>query len=482
MTARARTDPRRPERPIRFGTSGWRGTLGDEVTDERVRAFVLGAAAWLKRRGAGARVLVGFDGRFASERLADLAARTLQARGLDAVVASGVTPTPALARAVPRRRAAGGLMLTASHNPAHDHGIKLFGPRGEPIGPRAAAQIEAAAARALARTPRDAALRGRRVRSDLAGSYIRDLARACGEVLRSSPRLRVVYDAMHGAGAGVFDAALLSAGTRIEVLRGVPDPLFGGVTPDPVPEQLSVLARRIRAGRGLRLGLATDGDADRIASVDETGRVLTEGEQAALILDHLARTGRVRRGVAMTRAVGSLLDRVAACHGLRATRHPVGFKHLAGELQAGRAEVAIDESGGVAFAPFALDKDGMFAGALLAESVALRRIGLAAQLAALRKRHGASAVGRRALPATDALRSALERLRAAPPKRFGRSEVGRVDVSDGLWLGLDDGFVMWRASGTEPVVRLYADAPGGQALHARLVAAERWLRREARSA
>jgi phosphoglucomutase len=189
----------------------------------------------------------------------------------------------------------------------------------------------------------------------------------------------------------------------------------------------------------------------------------------------------VRRGVALTLAAGSLLDRVAAGHGLRATRHPIGFKYLAVELLAGRAELAIDESGGVAYAPFAFDKDGMFAGALLAESVALRRMGLGAQLAALRKRHGTGLAGRLALPTTDALRAALERLRAAPPDRFGARRIQRVDTRDGLRLELEDGFVMWRISGTEPRIRIYADAPGAQPLSSRLVAAERWLRRAARS-
>jgi phosphomannomutase len=477
LTARARRQPRPARRPIRFGTSGWRGTLGDEITDERVVAFVQAAAGWLARRRSGRRVLVAFDGRFASERLAELTARSLQARGLDVVLASGVTPTPALARAVPRRRAAGGLMLTASHNPAHDHGIKLFGPRGEPVSPRDAARIEQAAARALVRPLRDAARRGRCSRADLAASYARDLARASGEALRTAPRLRVVYDAMHGAGGGVFDAALRAAGTRVEVLRAEADPRFGGSAPDPTAEQLALLARRVRAGRGLRLGLATDGDADRVAAVDETGRVLAEGEQAALLLDHLARTGRVRRGVALTLAVGSLVERVAAAHALRAVRLPIGFKYLAAELLAGRADVAIDESGGVAFAPFAVDKDGMLAGALLAESVAVRRRGLGAQLAELREHHGAGLSGRRALPAAPELRDALERLCAAPPERFGAQPVAAVDARDGLRLELDDGFVMWRASGTEPLVRIYADAPGARPLRVRLAAAERWLRR-----
>lgn len=475
MTKGGVSDPR----PIRFGTSGWRGTLADEVTDERVRAFVSGAARWLGRRRESPRVVVAFDGRFASERLAEVVAHELQRRGLNVALGAQVTPTPALARAVVRRRAAGGLMLTASHNPAHDHGIKVYGPRGEPVDRAVATRIEEAAARALLRPPRDAPKRGRRLVADLSTGYVRDLVRATGEALRAAPRLFVVYDAMHGAGAGVLDAALRTLGVRVEVLRGTPDPTFGGCVPDPAPEQLRGLARRVRGGRGLRLGLATDGDADRIAAVDESGRVLSEEEVAALVVDHLVRTGRVRRGVAMTLAAGSLLERVAVSHGLRTTRHPIGFRFLAAELQAGRADVAVDESGGIAFAPFALDKDGMFAGLLLAESVALRRKGLGAQRQALRERHGATAAGRFALPVSAALREGVERLLEAPPERIEGKPVRDVDRRDGVRIELEDGFVMWRISGTEPRVRVYAEAPGSGRLRSRLRAAERILRRAA---
>ena len=467
------TDPR----PIRFGTSGWRGTLADEVTDERLRAFVAGAGRWLARRHESSRLLVAFDGRFASERLANVAAGELQRCGLSAVLAIGVTPTPALARTIVRRRPAGGLKLTASHNPAQDDGVKVFGARGEPVDAAASQRIEVAAERALLRPPRKAAVPGRRSSADFVSGYVRDLVRAGGEALRAAPRLSVTYDAMHGAGAGVLDAALRELGAKVELLRGSPDPLFGGAAPDPIPERLTGLVRRVRSGRGLRFGVATDGDADRIAAVDEAGRTLSEEEVAALVVDHLARTGRVRRGVVLTLASGSLVERVAASHGVRTTRLPIGFRFLASELTAGRAEVAVDESGGIAFAPFALDKDGMLAAMLLAESVALRREGLGAQRAALRKRHGSTVAGRSSFRASPSLQEGIDRLLAAPPERIEGKVVRDVDLRDGLRVELEDGFVMWRRSGTEPLIRVYAEAPGRGRLRSRLRAAERVLRR-----
>ena len=181
--------------------------------------------------------------------------------------------------------------------------------------------------------------------------------------------------------------------------------------------------------------------------------------------------------MALTLGAGSLLESVAREYGLRATRHPIGFKHLAGLLLAGRAELAVDESGGIAFSPFGFDKDGMFAGAMLAESVALRRMGLAEQLAELRSRHGTAVAGRTALPASHALRAGIERLREAPPARVDGQPVRSVDSRDGVRFELADGFVMWRASGTEPLVRIYAEASNPSRLRKRLATAERLLRR-----
>jgi phosphomannomutase len=463
--------------PIRFGTSGWRGILGDEITDERLKALVSGVARWLRGMRDAPRVLVGFDGRFASERLARVAASELQRSGVSVVLATRVTPTPALARSVVRRRAAGGLMLTASHNPAHDHGLKVFGPRGESVDSAVIAQVERAAARALVRPARSAAEPGKCVEADFVPGYVRDLVRAVGAPLKGARPVSVFYDAMHGAGAGVLDAALRSVGARVRLFREGADPTFGGGAPDPVPDRLRTLARAVRAGRGLRLGLATDGDADRVAAVDEAGGVLPEEDVAALVVDQLVRSGRLRGAVAMTLASGSLIERVAQSHGLETSRHPIGFRFLAADLESGRAALAVDESGGVAFAPFAKDKDGMLAAVVLAESVAVLGAGLGAQRQALRERHGSSAWGRRAVPSSEKLERAVAKLRESPPARVEGMAVRDVDVRDGVRVALDDGFLMWRVSGTEPCVRIYAEAAGKGRLRSRLRAAERILQR-----
>jgi phosphoglucomutase len=460
---------------LRFGTSGWRGVLGEEFTFAAVRALLDGIAGWLAAEAAGGEVLVARDTRFLGERLAATAAASLASRGLRPRLARGATPTPAVARALRRGRAYAALVFTASHNPPEYQGLKVLDRRGAGIDDRQAREIEARARAARGGSARSARPGGTARAVDLNGPYVRDLVAQLDRRALAGAGLCVVYDAMHGAGAGVFDAALERAGLRVRLLRGAPDPRFGGEPPDPAPERLRALAREVRALRGRRIGVATDGDADRFAAMDADGRLLDASEGLALLVDHLARTGRLRRGVALSIATGSLVERVALDHGLAVTRHRIGFKHLARALESGSADAAGEESGGFALAGFGRDKDGMLAGALLAELAAQRGASLRGRLAELRARHGPAVCGRVALARCDRVRGRLARLCQEPPERVAGGRVRSVSRLDGLHLGLDDGFLMLRASGTEPVVRVYAEAASRRALARRLLAGRRLL-------
>jgi phosphomannomutase len=439
--------------------------LAEDFTLPRLRVALHGVGRWLARQGGG-EVVVAHDTRLLGERMAELAARILTDHGLRPLLGSGPTPTPVAARAVLRRRAAGALVLTASHNPPEYHGLKVLGPNGACIDDATARRIEGWIARARSSEPRAVAPRP----VDLRGPYLRELLRRLDRERLGQSRVQVVYDAMHGAGAGVLDAALERLGARVRVLRGARNPAFGGSAPDPVPERLGLLSAEVRARRAARLGIATDGDADRFGAVDADGRPLSATEALALLVDHLARTGRVHRGVAISTATGTLVERVANSHGLEVRRHPIGFKHLSRALTAGEADVAGEESGGFAFAGFGRDKDGILAGCLLAELLAVARAPLHTRLAELVRQHGRSACGRTAFPANARAREALEALACAPPRRIDGAVVGEVSVGDGLRFGLDDGFLMLRLSGTEPVLRVYAEAPGPRLLRRRLAA------------
>jgi phosphomannomutase len=461
--------------PPRFGTSGWRGILGDEIDDRRTAAVASGVAAWLASSGARGPCLVAHDRRFGGPRLAALASEVLSAHGIASCAARGAVATPVVARALARGDAETALVFTASHNPPSDHGLKLLVRGGASAPPDATRAIERAAAAALAEraVPRSPA---RGLRLDLTSRYLHDLAGLIDRDALRRAQLRVACDALHGAGAGLLDVFLASAGVRVVTLRGEPDLRFGGAAPDPRPERLASLRRRVAGGGGIALGLATDGDADRYAAIDSGGRLLDDGHVLALLVDHLARTGRIRRGVAISWATSSLVERVARAHGLAVERFPIGFKHLAVALAEGRADAAGEESGGFALAAFHRDKDGVLAGALIAELAAVQGAPLAARARALERVHGPSVCGRIALRADARAREALARLVAAPPERACGARVREVDARDGLRLALDDGFVGMRASGTEGVLRVYAEAPDARALARRLAAGRAWLR------
>jgi phosphomannomutase len=486
MTARRRRRGGAGEDPaaIRFGTSGWRGVLGEEITFPRLRILTRAVADWLRAEERGRRVLVGWDARFASRAMAEIAAAVLQEEGLSPWLTSDCTPTPAVTHALAHGRFAAGLVLTASHNPAADHGLKLFDASGATLSDRFVRKIEAIAARRRRDAVPARASRAVRMLS-LAEPYLEALAEQLDRDALRTGGVTLFHDAMHGAAAGYLDRLMARLGVAVEALRERPDPTFGGSAPDPVPARLGELTARLRAfsGRtaGPALGIAHDGDGDRVGVVDGRGRVLSETQALALLVDHLASTGRIGHGIAIGAATGSLVEKVAWAHGLAVERHPIGFKHLSAAILAGRADVAGEESGGFAWAPMGPDKDGILAGALLVELIARSREPLERHVGRLEARFGPSACGRIALSRTEIRARGLERLESDPPARVDRVAVLAVDASDGLRLALaDGGFLMFRASGTEPIVRIYAEAADAMQLERRLGLGTRLLARAGR--
>jgi phosphomannomutase len=443
--------------------------LGEQFHFPGARALAAAVARLAGAPQEAPRVLVAHDTRFLGERFAEEAAAVLAGAGARPVLIGPPTPTPVVNFTLRRRRAAAALVFTASHNPPAYQGLKLLLPWGgaapDPVSRKVSRWAESILRQG--EPPRGSVPAGR---SDAIPTYLEALGQRLGRLPRGR-RLRVVYDAIHGSGAGVLDGALRARGADVELLRGNPDPNFGGVAPDPTPARLRGLVLRVRRQRGLRLGLATDGDADRLAAVDADGSILSETELLGLLVDHLARTGRATRGVAISVATGSLVERVAAHYGLPCVRRPIGFKHLTAALASGEADVAGEESRGFAWSPFARDKDAILAGALLAEIVATTRAPLRERLRELAERHGAPACGRLSVPFGASASRALARLEQRPPRRFDDARVSAVDGRDGLRLALEDGFVLWRASGTEPLLRVYAEAPTRAALGRRLAAA-----------
>jgi len=456
--------------------------LGDEFSFERARALAAAVASWARAEHPGATLLVAHDTRFLAARAAEEVASAAVAEGVSVLRAEGPLPTPVACRAVVRRRCAGALVVTASHNPAEYLGIKVIGKGGACVPRAVVARLERDANARLGGRRGGRAPPGRSRRVRILEPYLDELADRLERSALARSRLEVVYDAFHGTGAGVLDRLLERCGVRVTVRRGDPDPSFGGDSPDPTHERLAPLASAVRRAPACRLGLATDGDGDRFAAVDVGGRRLGESEALALLVDHLAVSRRVRGALALSRAAGALAARVAESHGLQVVRPGNGFAPLSALLAEGGATLAGDESGGFAWAPFAREKDGILAAALLAERAAMQRVPLIESVRALERRVGRSACGRTALLASPDLAAAVARITAAPPARFDGARIRAVDAEDGLRFELDDGgFVLLRASGTEPLLRVHAEAPSAAALRRRLRAARRLLARALRT-
>lgn len=460
--------------PIRFGTDGWRGVIAEDFTEANAAAVVRAAgAAWAEAEGARRRPLVvGHDTRFNSGRVAALAAELLAADGWRVLLADRPVPTPAVSYAVTAADAAGGLVVTASHNPFRFNGIKLKGPFGGSATPDFTARVEAHLARP-GRAPLAGAARGRVEPTDLLPPYLARLRSRASADRRPARPLRIVADALHGAADGLLGALVPPAWGAVTTLHAAPDPLFGGLHPEPIPPHLDALAAEVRR-MGADLGLATDGDGDRLGVVTAAGRYVTPHAVLALLVRHLVRVrgwnGEVAKGFAM----GVQVDRVCARLGLLLHVTPIGFKHIGALMQSRDILVGGEESGGMGFRDHLPERDGLLSALLVLDAVVASGTSLDALLADLEAEVGAAAYRRRDYTLhPDRGRALLARLDLAPPARIGGCSVTRRETLDGrkYWLG-EGAWVLIRPSGTEPVLRVYVEAPTAEEVETLHAAAE----------
>lgn len=473
---------------IRFGTDGWRGVIADDFTYANVRRVGAAIAAYLNdpRRGElapyrdwkvpcrppSAGLVVGYDTRFMSEDFARHLSQAVSEAGVPVCVTDAPVPTPAVSAAVVARGAAGGVMITASHNPPQWNGVK-FKPE---YGGSATAEITTMIESHL--PPATADRRDGRVETiSIREEYISRLRQAVDmRELARSP-LYVVIDAMYGSAQGYL--AEIFAERRIPHLgvRSSVDPLFGGRKPEPLPENVVPLKAVIRSLRArvrgrLVVGLITDGDGDRAAAMDESGHFLDTHRTAALLLWHLSRhrnvTGQVLKSFALTDMIGKIADLV----GVPWREIRVGFKWAVEDLVTGTAAFAGEESGGYGYAWHLPERDGVLSNLLLLELVAATGRPLGSLVGDLFELVGPHHYARRDLELPTRV-EVVERLMQAPPERLGDGRVVRVETLDGLKLRLDRGWVLFRASGTEPILRLYCEMDDPQLVQRTLDAAER---------
>lgn len=451
---------------IKFGTSGWRGVIADDFTFGRVRVVTQAIAEHIIAQGLKDKgLIVGYDTRFLSERFAAEAARVLAANGIHTYLSNRNVPTPVVSFEIIRRKAAGGVNFTASHNPPEYNGLKFSSSWGGPALPETTKDIETRANALLdkntivALTLAEAKEKGLVEELDFRKAYLDDLRKKIDlEPIRKA-RLKVGVDLLYGTGKDYLDTVLSDAGCVVTTLHGHRDALFGGHAPEPSEENLVELSALMKKGR-FDIGLSVDGDADRFGIVDADGAYIDPNQVLALVLDYLCRTRGWKGGAARSIATSHLIDAVAKKHGIEVYETGVGFKFIGDLLVQGKIIFGGEESAGMTIKDHVPEKDGILACMLVAEMAAREKKTLKEQLKRLYKEVGVILNHRINIHLTEGNRKAVEERLSQPLTELDGLRIkGKKTTADGTkYMIEDDSWVLMRASGTEPVVRLYVES------------------------
>ena len=463
--------------PIHFGTDGWRAVISDTFTFDNLRivaqaiADAAGSDHWDKSGNGGQspdpkKIVVGFDTRFLSDRYAGEVARVLAGNAFTVLLANSDAPTPAISYAVKHQCAIAGVMITASHNAPRYNGVKLKGPFGGSALPEQCRRVEIYITdnEEQARGPNLMDFRKAREANLIQKfnplpayfDHLRTLINT--DVISENPQ-RFVVDAMYGSGRGVIKSFLQGTGCEVAEIRGEMNPGFGSVHPEPIAKYLGALASAVSSGMG-NFGVVTDGDADRIGAMDERGTFVDPHKIMALSLKYLVEkrgwTGAVVRTVSTTR----MIDRLAKRYELELYETPVGFNHIADYMMSEDVLIGGEESGGISFKGHIPEGDGPIMGLLLVEMVAASGKTLHQLVEELLQDVGPAYYERTDLRLSRPVAKAemTEFLTRRAPAAIGSEKVSEISQRDGIkYIMSDDSWLLIRPSGTEPVLRVYAE-------------------------
>ena len=465
---------------IRFGTDGWRAVISDQFTFSNLRLIAQAVADYVRNEGANGRdpeVVIGFDTRFLSDRYAAEVARVMAGNGIVAWLTRADAPTPAISYSVVEKQAAAGIMITASHNPPRYNGFKLKASYGGAASPQQAGRVEhyLEEAEAQARGPNimeyQLALdQGLIRRFDPLWAYYSHLAQLIDLDIISAGELRVVTDAMYGSGRGCISGVLARTRCKVNEIRGEMNPGFGGIHPEPIARYLNALVAAMQAAQA-DVGLATDGDADRIGAMDCLGNFVDPHHIFALALRYLVEKRGWRGMVVKTVSTTMMIDRLAARYGLPLCETPVGFNQIADYMLQGDVLIGGEESGGISIKHHIPEGDGILMGLLLLEVISHAKAPLHELIADLQRQVGPARYARADLHLrrpVEKKQMVLRLTEGAPPSIAGMS-IRTIDTLDGVKYRFDDdSWLLIRPSGTEPVLRVYAEAPADDQVKALL--------------
>ncbi|HYE97071.1 MAG TPA: phosphoglucomutase/phosphomannomutase family protein [Rubricoccaceae bacterium] len=454
---------------IKFGTDGWRAVIGDGYTFPNLERVARATGQWLRRHhGDGASVVIGYDTRFLGEQFAARTAQVLASMGVRVRLADAFATTPAVSWATRDGGHSAGIVITASHNPPEYNGFKIKASFGGPATPAQIAEVEAE----LDRLEEGFALRpladlldeGLIERFDLRSAYVDVLREGLDIEAIKEAGIRIAYDAMYGAGQGIVTELLGVA--RVVELHHDHNPGMHGQAPEPIDRNLAELSETV-AAKDLAAGLATDGDADRIGMVDESGAFVDSHKLLALLVKYLHEEKGMVGSVVKTFSTTDMLDAMGKKYHLRVETTPIGFKYIGPKMVEDDVLVGGEESGGMAVKGHIPERDGLYIGLTIVEMMVKRERSLSGLVRELMDEFGPHYQSRADLHTTEAKKQAfLTRLRGDGLREVAGRPIRKVETLDGHKFRFDEGWVMFRASGTEPVLRIYAEAPSKEAADA----------------
>lgn len=464
---------------IVFGTDGWRGVIADDFTFDNVR-LVVGAIARYVNETASERkrVAVGYDTRFTSPECAGVTAQVLAAHGIEVLLSSDYVASPILSFAVRHYRASGGVMITASHNPAQWNGVKFKGPYGGSASPAIIRDIEKRLPAAVRERNRAPHVRPGRIRIvDFKRSYCEYLKRTVDFHRLRNARVRVLVDVMYGAGRGTLKGILSELGIACHEMHGGINPSFGGVNPEPIDPNLAELRAALQQGN-FDVGFASDGDADRIGAMDPTGLFVDSHKIFSMILEHLVSVRHMPGAVAKTFSTTKMIDRICQRHSLLLHETPIGFKYVCDLMLTRKILIGGEESGGIGITHHLPERDSFLCALLLLEIMVYQKKSLREVVSGLMRRYGAFYFDRLDLYVSEGQkRAVVARLNRRPPHKISSYAVARRENLDGYkFLFNENEWVLIRPSGTEPMLRVYCEASSPQKVNRILTAAKNLVR------
>lgn len=451
-----------PRDVIKFGTDGWRAVIADTFTFENLAVLAQAFSRWVKQDavripGEPLRVAVGYDNRFLSRDFSRMVASILAANGIEVVLSDASLPTPALSLAVCETKSVAGVVITASHNPPEYNGFKIKTAQGGGAGRNITDTVESyIGTEEVSNTDfKKAAAEGRIKILDLKSSYLKFIKHYVNLKKIKTAKFRVVQDVMHGSGGTLLAEVLKGSSIKLELLRSDVNPGFGDSRPEPLPQYLGGLIAKMKKEK-IDLGLVLDGDADRVAAVLPGGEFLSPQKILALLALHLWKNRGIRGGVIKTICGTTMIDNMCKDNGIKLYETPVGFKYISDLMIKEQIIVGGEEAGGMGLPNYIPERDGILAGLLLLEMMVYEKKNIGKILEEVEKKYGRYYYDKTSIHLKGVVKSldAVKKL----PEVLGKKVIAVKDY-DGVKLELsDDSWIMVRASGTEPILRAYAES------------------------